>query len=160
MGLPEEHVEAAVTDLAAPESGHMLLQLPKLLPPPLVLHTGPAIPRAGAPTSPHRCTWHVAPPSAGGGTAPPCRWPVGGKQLSARACCLVAGTPKRATQLATKESATTCAVVDCKGIASAHLVVLSTTVSRCVCPSAERGHGPTRSISDISGAAGPDKTAG
>ena len=43
---------------------------------------------------------------------------------------MVAGTPKCATQLATKESVTTCAGVDCRGITDAHLIVLSTTVSR------------------------------
>ena len=116
---PVEHVEAVVTDWAAPENGHMWPQLPTPRPPPLVQRVVPTEPRADAPASPLHCTWHrlqlvveqlhhviglrVV------GLLPRAlqlhclMLPVNGVPWSD---VMVAGTPKSATQLATKESAT------------------------------------------------------
>ncbi len=58
---------------------------------------------------------------------------------------MAAGTPKRAIQLVTRLSAMEEADVSANGIASSHLVDLSTIVSRWVWPSADTGRGPTKS---------------
>ena len=58
-------------------------QVLRHLPPPLSPHVGPTGPRGGAPASRLHCTWHIALPSVPGGSALPCNWTGGGRQLSA-----------------------------------------------------------------------------
>jgi hypothetical protein len=56
-----------------------------------------------------------------------------------------AGTPKRATHPLMRASAPSSVEVARRGMASGHLVDLSTTVNRWLNPSLETGSGPTRS---------------
>ena len=84
VGWLAVHMKAAVTGLATPENAHMWppLLTHQLLP--LGQHKDPTTPREGAPARPLCCTWHVAPPSAAGGSASPSRWTGGGRRLSTR----------------------------------------------------------------------------
>ncbi len=57
-----------------------------------------------------------------------------------------AGTPNLLTQLLKKAAAQLVVEVLTRGTASAHLVLLSTMVCRCVQPPGEAGRGPTMSM--------------
>jgi hypothetical protein len=63
--------------------------------------------------------------------------------LSEVICC---GIPNLDTQPPTKAAAQASAEVDLSGMASAHLVDLSRTVSKWVSPPLEGGKGPTRTM--------------